>query len=62
MAPYSDPCFLPHSLASITPLSTMISSSDMNHNFDAVDTQICMAVSVSNAKEFLSKLQVCLYG
>ena len=40
-----------------TPLSTIISSCDINHHLYADDTQISMSLSVSNAKESLEKLQ-----
>ena len=42
-----------------TPLSAIISSFDLNHLY-ANDTQIYMALSVTNAKESLEKLQHCL--
>ena len=42
-----------------TPLSAIISSLDINHLY-ADDTQMYMSLSVSNAKEFLEKLQQCL--
>ena len=45
-----------------TPLSSIISSFDINHHFNADDTQIYMSLSVSNAKESLEKLQHCLMG
>ena len=34
----------------------------MNHNLNADDTQIYMSLLVSNAKEYLEKLQYCLMG
>ena len=43
-----------------TPLSTIISSFDINHHIYADDTQICMSLPVSNANESLEKLQHCV--
>ena len=43
-----------------TPLSTIISSFDINHYIYAGDTQIYMSLSVSNTKESLEKLQHCV--
>ena len=45
-----------------TPLSAIVSSFDINHHPYADDTQIYMALSISNAKESFEKLQQCLLG
>ena len=45
-----------------TPLSAIISSFDINHHLYTDGTQICMSLSVSNAKESLEKLRHCLMG
>ena len=44
-----------------TPLGA-ISSFDINHNIYAFDIEMYMSLSVSNAKEYLEKLEHCLMG
>ena len=43
-----------------TPVSSIISSFDINHHVYADDTQIYMFLSVSNTKESLENLQHCV--
>ena len=42
--------------------SALFSSFDINHHLHADDTEMYMSLSVSNAKESLEKLQLCLMG
>ena len=67
VALFWDQCF-----SSYTPVTTplaittryyqIISSFDINHHLYVNGTQIYMSLSVSNAEEYLEKLQHCLMG
>ena len=43
-----------------TPISTIISSFDINHHLYADDTQMYMSLSISNVKESFKMLQHCV--